>query len=275
MKEVDARYGPLEWRLPEAHAIYWASVGLRECKLHPEKINPDDTITLHRLIYQSMHQSTLHGWVVFAPKVGRVETSANLDILKKTSDAYEEAVREEPESKRDGIRRAHRNLIREAVYQFYVYDRMREAGEWYDYLAKKFPKDDLIGGIPGSSPLTMSLDDYALARVQDEISDPSSQDRIRMILFGLVQTSLFNRALGNDDKADGYEKFAQKLYGQYLQKTASGQGRTAILSLDQIKQNCLRVILDPERGLNPELADRLRTSLNLPAPTNAPPATAP
>ena len=26
MKEVDERYGPLEWRLPEAHAIYWAAL---------------------------------------------------------------------------------------------------------------------------------------------------------------------------------------------------------------------------------------------------------
>ena len=25
MKEVDEKYGPLEWRLPEAHAIYWAA----------------------------------------------------------------------------------------------------------------------------------------------------------------------------------------------------------------------------------------------------------
>jgi hypothetical protein len=26
MKEIDERYGPLEWRLPEAHAIYWAAL---------------------------------------------------------------------------------------------------------------------------------------------------------------------------------------------------------------------------------------------------------
>src|SRR5215471_16968975 len=27
MKEVNERYGPLEWRLPESHAIYWAALG--------------------------------------------------------------------------------------------------------------------------------------------------------------------------------------------------------------------------------------------------------
>src|SRR5689334_9923079 len=30
MKEVNDRYGPLEWRLPEAHAIYWAALGLKK-----------------------------------------------------------------------------------------------------------------------------------------------------------------------------------------------------------------------------------------------------
>ena len=32
MRAVDERYGPLDWRLPEAHAIYWASVGLDRSK---------------------------------------------------------------------------------------------------------------------------------------------------------------------------------------------------------------------------------------------------
>jgi hypothetical protein len=32
MREVDARYGPLDWRRPEAHAIYWAYRGSRYTK---------------------------------------------------------------------------------------------------------------------------------------------------------------------------------------------------------------------------------------------------
>src|SRR5438552_9701985 len=54
MKEVDERYGPLEWRLPEAHAIYWAALGLEAARKHPTKVTQDDLITLRRVIYQSM-----------------------------------------------------------------------------------------------------------------------------------------------------------------------------------------------------------------------------
>ena len=35
MKQVDDLYGPLEWRLPEAHAIYWAAQGLEHAKNNP------------------------------------------------------------------------------------------------------------------------------------------------------------------------------------------------------------------------------------------------
>src|SRR5262249_8836535 len=40
MKQVDEKYGPLEWRLPEAHAIYWAAVGLEKAKEFPSKVQP-------------------------------------------------------------------------------------------------------------------------------------------------------------------------------------------------------------------------------------------
>ena len=38
MKEVDKEYGPLEWRLPEAHAIYWAALGLKKAEENPTKV---------------------------------------------------------------------------------------------------------------------------------------------------------------------------------------------------------------------------------------------
>ena len=35
VKQVDEKYGPLEWRLPEAHAIYWAALGLERRQGQP------------------------------------------------------------------------------------------------------------------------------------------------------------------------------------------------------------------------------------------------
>src|SRR5437762_13726719 len=58
MKEVNERYGPVEWRLPESHAIYWAALGLKRAQSNPGKIpKKDDLITLRRVIYQSIQTS--------------------------------------------------------------------------------------------------------------------------------------------------------------------------------------------------------------------------
>jgi len=60
-KQVDAEYGPFDWRLPEAHAIYWGARGLEAAKENPDKVKPVDLIKLRRIIYQSMLQAFHHG----------------------------------------------------------------------------------------------------------------------------------------------------------------------------------------------------------------------
>src|ERR1700743_84368 len=54
MKKVDDEYGPLEWRLPETHAIYWACQGLDDAKYNERLIDPKDLLTLRRVIYQHL-----------------------------------------------------------------------------------------------------------------------------------------------------------------------------------------------------------------------------
>ncbi|MBP5509385.1 MAG: hypothetical protein J6Z49_00535 [Kiritimatiellae bacterium] len=54
MLELQRRYGPLDWRLGESHAIYWASYGL------PFTTGPERLMT-RRLIYQSLMFLVLRG----------------------------------------------------------------------------------------------------------------------------------------------------------------------------------------------------------------------
>ena len=37
-EKVNEEYGPLDWRLPEAHAIYWGALGLEKAKENPDKV---------------------------------------------------------------------------------------------------------------------------------------------------------------------------------------------------------------------------------------------
>src|ERR1035441_8770951 len=105
MKEVDEKYGPLEWRLPEAHAIYWAALGLQKAAEYPTKIKPDDLITLRRVIYQSMLLSFQRGRLVSNPFVSAFEFGPNLKIIPKVNLAYEQAAEEDAQN-RDHILKA-------------------------------------------------------------------------------------------------------------------------------------------------------------------------
>ena len=128
-----------------------------------------------------------------------------------------------------------------------------------------------MDGKPNSLPGTLLLDEYAFARVEDEVSS-TSRDKTKLVLEGLISTSFYSLALGDDDRAVGFDHFAQKVWARYRSKTSESGDRISLPPLEDIKKDVLQRLLDPERGFNSQLADQLRTRLNLPAPTNAPPA---
>lgn len=267
MRDCDERYGPLEWRLPEAHAVYWAAQGLAAAKANPERVNQEDLLQLRRMIYHSMQMAVVRGRVIVSSSGKLLDLAPNLEIIPKANDAYEQAMRED-EKNRDHIKTGHRNFIRDAVYYLYTYNREAEAARWYAYLGKSYPDKPLVAGRPDSLPAAMTLDEYIYARVEEEVGD-TSRDKTKMVLEGLLTTSFYSLATGNDDRATGFDRFAQKVWARYQMKTEGTGERISIPPLNTIKQDVLRRVLDPERGFPLELAHQLRTALGLPAPTNS------
>lgn len=273
LEEVNERYGPLEWRLPEAHAVYWAALGLKVAKENPARVSEEDLLQLRRMIYQSMQITVVRGRVVAPSGSRKLDLAPNLGIIRKANDSYEEAMAAGPKD-RDAISTGHRNFLRDAVYYLFIYGRENEAAEWFDYLAKNYPKKNLIDGRPESLPGTLSLDEYVYARIEDEFDTPG-RDKTKLILEGLLEKSFYCFALGDLERAGQFDRFAKKFFSRYQGKVAGTGERVEIRSLDEIKHDVLQRFLDPARGLSPELSARLRASLIMPVQTNsAPPATA-
>jgi hypothetical protein len=271
MKQVDEQHGPLEWRLPEAHAIYWAAKGLDEAGKNEKKINKEDLITLRRVIYQSMQVSFQRGRLIANKVDKRFEFGPNLDIIPKVNAAYEQA-EEEDEKNRDHIMTAHRNLVRDVVFFLYSYNREADAAEWFKYLGKKFPNKMLLDGNTNSLPGRISLDEYAIGRIQEEVKDPGL-DKVMAVISGLERTAFKALAVGEEDRFLGLESMSQKAWSFYNDKVkgdAATQKRVGIMPLADIRKDVLDRLLNDE--LSPELGNQLRTKLNLPAATNAPPA---
>jgi hypothetical protein len=279
MKQVDEKYGPLEWRLPEAHAIYWAALGLEKAHLNPTKIKQDDLITLRRVIYQSMQVSFQRGRLVANPFAKAFEFGPNLDIIPKVSASYEQEAKDD-EKNRDHIEKAHRNFLKDAVYFLYVHNRLADAAKWYQYLGTKYPNSTLLDYQTNSFARNLTLDEYAVSRVQEDVGETMSRDRIKAIIEGLLVNALTSLAIGEDDRAAGYKLLAEKVRTTYASKTKMRGEALAISPLEDIQREVVNRMLDPENGVVPEMRAVLRTKLNLgpePAPsvssTNAVPET--
>ena len=274
IKEVDERYGPLEWRLPEASAIYWAALGLKRAEENPSRINKEDLIMVRRAIYQSMLVTFQRGHLIESPlQGGGFNTGPNLDIIPKVNDSYEEMMKEADEKYHANIATGHRHFLRDAVYFLYVNGRTADAAKWYKYLAEKYPNQPILDYNTNSLPATLALDEYAFARVQGDVIE-TAHDRIENAIEGLLFNSYQSLIQDEDDRAANFKLLAQKVWTTYQSKIfKERRSAVGLRPLPEIDREILDRMLNPQEGLLPEIRAVLRTKLGLPAETtNAPPA---
>jgi hypothetical protein len=270
-KKVDAEYGPLDWRLPEAHAIYWYALGLERAKENPSMVKPGDfnLTQLRSGIYQAEQQAFRHGRIISNPFTRRVELAPNLDLIPKVSDSYLQMYAEETDpGEKARFLKAHRNFLRDAIYFLYENNRIAEADKWFKYLGEKYPDQPIIEKLPDSLPKNLTLDEYVVAVVNIDIGE-NSQERVTSAVQGFLIHAYQDLAIGQDDRAAGFQLLAKQVYDHYQAKNP--QPRTALPPMNDIRNNVLNQMLDTKQGLPFAARAVIRTQLGMPAETNAPP----
>ncbi len=256
MEQVDKTYGPLEWRLPEAHAIYWASVGL-------DKVANKDVLMLRRSIYQSLSLAVQRGRVIRLPADGLIETGPDLAKIKLANEGFEKMIAEEA-TRKEAIQTPHRNFLREVIYLLYTYNRLAEANYWLNYLREKYP---------AAVPPNQSVEEYAFEKLLGNMSN-LGYDKTKAVIEGLISQSYRSMAVGNDDRANGLMGMARQLWQYYKDKTAGLEKRVGLPPFEDMQKSELDLILKGETPLSPELIAVLRARLGIAAPaspaTNAP-----
>lgn len=259
MKRVDEKYGPLEWHLPETHAIYWAMRGLELTNDQP--LRKDQLIGLRRVIFQSLQLAFMRGRLIYPDKTGNEFVyGPNLEIIKQASDAYLEQAELEPD-KRDNILNAHKNFLGMAVYHLYTHNRRPAAQQWFDYLKQMYPQ--------ALAEKNQNLDDYALSRVAEDVGE-TDPNRVKTIIMGAFETAFMDYALGDPEMetvAVNHELFAQRVWQRYMKEISgykNNEQRVGLPPLALIREEVLKGVLSPQYGLDPVLAAQLRTRLNLP-----------
>lgn len=248
MREVDREYGPLDWRLPQAHAIYWA------CQGKPWARAPFDKISLERLVFQSLSDAFVKGRLTTGADGALFALSPNLDVLPHVRDAYEKALAAFPND--TTVKTAHQNFLIDAAMVSYSYNRVREAHGIYDELRTRYPAERF----------PPSFEDFVY-RTYSSYAEEMSAGQAMAAVESAIYQSLFWRALGDEDQAAGFEQMARLCWEKYManRKTGELNERTGLPDLARIRdQAAARVqadldaarqkksaILEPTRPLPP------------------------
>jgi len=140
MREVDEKYGPLDWRTAEAHAVYWAYRGLRAA--------PDGRfLPSQRMIYQSLTVSLARGRLIRDEVSGALAVAPHPEILPRVLEAYESALRDYPI---DSVKQAYAGFLRHAVLFFEGLEREAEARGLFERLRRMFPDGATAAGYEAS-----------------------------------------------------------------------------------------------------------------------------
>ncbi len=246
MQEVDNQYGPLDWRLPDAHAVYWAFRGLP----HAEGFAK---IQMHRMINQSLASAFRKG-KAFVGLDGQIRVSPNPDLFPRARTAYLESRDDFPSN--ESFQTAHMNFLIEAIAILNSYNRTREARNIYRELKELYP-----------GPQTDKGFEYFSAALFVGSIEELTARKAQAMVEGSILQSLGWYAIGDEDRYAGFAVQSRRIYQQFMNKLSPGEHeeRMGLPPYPELYQLALNRLL--AESDNPEIIARLEA---LRGPVRAP-----
>ncbi len=267
IQHIDQTYGPLDWRLPDAHAIYWAEMGVR-------KGTQEDRDLVRRFAYSIMQQACRRGGAL-PPWVTNVTEEnfilwPDLDLVPKVNASYERTLLDKTDKK--VVQNAQKNFLKEAVVLLYEYNRDREALHWFNCLKQNF-----TNAITGDET-NLTVEEYAFKQIQSEIGE-LDQPKMTGVILGLISQE-YLCLIGDDaDRAENFSHLAEAIWRSYMSRLPGGLNdpngkRIALEPMSKLRRDELEQM---EHYLSPQNANYLRAKLGLGPRTPAapPPGRAP
>jgi hypothetical protein len=90
---------------------------------------------------------------------------------------------------------------------------------------------------------------------------------------GLLTHAYIDLAIGQEDRAAGFQALVRTIYDQYQKKMGRDQPRASLPPLNDLNRDVLSLLLDPQKGLPFDARARIRSHLGMLGETNAPPQT--
>jgi len=221
------RFGPIDWRLPTAHSLYWAARGtdVGRMQVNPNNSDSFDFLNAFRMVMQSIQELWRHGDLYFnyidihegrkayyqgVPNVYFVRSYGDmLEDVVKASGIYEEADRPYRQ-----YSSGYENFLTDAIRFFYRRGDTERAEYWYRRLRT-------FEGQNTNTPdrtfvMSLPLEEFVEKELYDRFDSP--QVAVSEV-YGALQSAYFNGLLvGDRETFEGSFSYARSAHAYFFQK---------------------------------------------------------
>lgn len=210
----------LDFRLPEAHALYWANMGMEKgadpktrLDIHRLNTNRIEFFCLQKMFHRGRltmsRQAKLGEPPLMSPDV-RVIPALMRAFLEDSKEYLKTERQQSPVS--ENFKSTFVNFMRTAILRLHEQNQNAKARELFDYLAKTFPDPMYERGLDGFLEAQFKFD--------REINDyPKALARVE----ALIARGLLDYAYDEDESALRYLNRAKEVYDGYHKSVVSGR----------------------------------------------------
>ncbi len=232
MQKLMEEWGPIDWRLPVAHSLYWATRGRMLAT------EADDTIHYDRLIYFSIQDMVRKGTIkIVKPRDGSGDglylTSPDYRFLEAMERAFiTYMMHYEGTPYGSTIRDAYQVFLERSIWTCYFRGEMKKAAQFY---RKRYPDQ------PISRKL---LHEHVEKEIRNTIRDTTHHAVIRMLEL-MVANMWWHYASMDDDNAVHLLKQSEQIYEIYKSERVKSDKpeRLALATFTELKNDVLNRIV--------------------------------
>ncbi len=213
--KLNGKYGRIDWRFPEAQAIYWASMGSAR--------RPDGhDVQCDKVIGQGLINLFKSGKLLIMDEkdLRTIVCVPNLDIIDAV---YDELLKEEAGYDLATLTSKRQYFLSSAVSILYRHGRKAKANEYYKMLQKELPRE-----------FPYDLETYVRKAWTAQAQNINAKEAQEM-LSALITEGLLYLVNGDDETAVAYERMARFFYAKY-QGTRGNMERLALPPYNTMKK---------------------------------------
>ncbi|MCC7407867.1 MAG: hypothetical protein IT442_07335 [Phycisphaeraceae bacterium] len=237
-------YGPLDWRAPGAHSLFWSELGARRAG-KVRALDQFDLFNTWRQARFSLQQIARFGRVSFDPVTRKISLAPDPRFFEPYERAFlrhMELVKSMPGREGNAgvlqsFEEGHENLLLEAAQANYLAGNRQTAEMFYEKARRLYAQTQRNKDLQ-TRRYDLSLDDFILVELRRDLGNNNFGAALQFIDGLMTQAILDDLAWGRIDLFERKLEFARRLHDDYnkrqVQTPTQERARMKFLPFDQL-----------------------------------------